>query len=110
MSAPASSWFRPTETGLLIYLRVTPNAGRDAIDGPEIRDDGACVLRLRVSAVPDRGKANAAVIALVARALDVPKSSISLVSGETSRMKTLVVAGEAAVLAFKATVLAQQPR
>ena len=107
---PASSWFRPTETGLLLYLRVTPNAGRDTIDGAETRDDGACVLRVRVSAVPDKGKANAAVIALVARALDVPKTAITLVSGETSRMKTLAVAGEAAALSQKAAVLTQQPR
>lgn len=110
MSAPASSWFRPTETGLLLYLRVTPNAGRDAIDGAETRDDGSCVLRVRVSAVPDKGKANAAVVALVARALAVPKTAITLVSGDTSRMKTLAVAGEAAGLSKKAAVLAQQPR
>ncbi len=105
MSAPESSWFRQTETGLLLYIRVTPNAGRDAIDGVEIRDDGACVLRVRVAAVPDKGKANAAVSVLLAKALGVPKSSISVVSGETSRMKTLSVVGDTSVLAARAGAL-----
>ena len=73
----------------MLSLRVTPNAGRDVIDGVESRDDGTSVLRLRVSAVPDKGKANAAVIALLAKTLGIPKSSIALVSGETARQKTL---------------------
>jgi uncharacterized protein YggU (UPF0235/DUF167 family) len=73
-----------------MFLRVTPNAGRDAIDGVETRDDTSTVLRIRVSAVPDKGKANAAVCILLAKALGVPKSSISVVSGETARMKTVL--------------------
>ena len=101
MSAPASSFYRLTETGLLLHLRVTPNAGRDAIDGVEVRDDGTCVLRVRVSAVPDKGKANAAVIALLAKAMGISKSSVSLTNGETSRFKTLDLAGDGAALAQK---------
>ena len=105
-SAPASSVFRRSEAGLFLYLRVTPNAGRDAIDGAETRDDGQAVLRVRVSAVPDKGKANAAVIALLAKALGVPKSTISLVSGETSRMKVLAIAGEPNALADRIAAMA----
>jgi uncharacterized protein (TIGR00251 family) len=92
LPAPASSAFRITPEGLLLFLRVTPNAGRDAVDGIETRDDATTVLRVRVAAVPDKGKANAAVIALVAKTLGVPKSSIVLVSGETGRQKTLHIA------------------
>src|SRR5690606_39697561 len=66
-----------TPEGFLLSLRVTPDAGRDAIDGVESRDDGSTVLRVRVNAVPDKGKANAAVIALLAKTLSVPKSSRS---------------------------------
>ncbi|WIY52779.1 DUF167 family protein [Devosia sp. YIM 151766] len=104
--ASLPAWCRASETGLLLYLRVTPNAGRDAIMGAERRDDGNWVLRVRVSAVPDKGKANAAVIALLAKALDVPRSTISLVSGETGRMKVLAVLGEATALAERAHFLA----
>ncbi len=91
---PASSFFRPTPEGFLLFLRVTPNAGRDAIDGAETRDDGSTVLRLRVAAVPDKGKANAAVLALLARTLRLPKSALTLVSGETARIKTVRVDGD----------------
>lgn len=73
-------------------LRVTPNAGRDTIDGAETRDDGSTVLRLRVAAVPDKGKANAAVAALLSKTLGIPKSSVGLVSGETARFKTVLIA------------------
>ncbi|WP_055046992.1 DUF167 family protein [Devosia sp. A16] len=80
--------------GVRLHLRVTPNAGLDRIDGFETRDDGATVLRVRVSAVPDKGKANAAVIAVLAKALGVPKSTITLVTGDTARLKTLHVSGD----------------
>jgi uncharacterized protein (TIGR00251 family) len=88
-----------------LFLRVTPNAGRDAIDGVENRDDGTSVLRLRVSAVPDKGKANAAVIALLAKTLGIPKSSIALVSGETARQKTLRIAPQTDALLARLAAL-----
>ncbi|MDB5528020.1 MAG: hypothetical protein JWR51_1123 [Devosia sp.] len=91
--------YRLSPTGLSLFVRVTPNAGRDAIEGVEVRDDGSAVLRLRVKAVPDKGRANAAVIALLAGALGVPKSAITLVSGETARQKTLTIRGDAGALA-----------
>lgn len=100
------SFFRPGPGGLLLHLRVTPNAGRDAIEGVETRADGQDVLRLRVAAVPDKGRANAAVLGLLAKALGVPKSSLSLVSGDTSRLKTVLVAGDVAALAARAEALA----
>jgi uncharacterized protein YggU (UPF0235/DUF167 family) len=56
------------------------------------------VLRVRVSAVPDKGKANASVVALLARALGVPKSAIRVASGETARMKTVTVIGDGVAL------------
>ena len=91
--------YRLSPSGLSLFVRVTPNAGRNGIDGVELRDDGTVVLRVRVSAVPDKGKANAAVVELLAKALGVAKSSISVTSGETSRMKTLTVVGDASRLA-----------
>lgn len=97
--------YRLSPTGLSLFVRVTPNAGRDAIEGVELRDDGSAVLRLRVKAVPDKGRANAAVIALLAKALGVPKSSITLASGETARQKVLNVAGDADVLVTKLDAL-----
>jgi uncharacterized protein YggU (UPF0235/DUF167 family) len=90
--------YRLSPSGLSLFVRVTPNGGRDAIEGVEVRDDGSAVLRVRVRAVPDKGKANAAVVAMIARALGMPKSAVSVVSGETARLKTLAVAGDGAAL------------
>jgi uncharacterized protein (TIGR00251 family) len=90
--------FRRDADGILVSLRVTPNASADRIEGTEQRDDGTAVLRIRVTAVPDRGKANAAVIALLAKALGIPKSSITLVSGVTARLKTVHLSGDPAAL------------
>lgn len=99
MAAPGC--YRLDPKGVTLFIRVTPNAGRDAIEGVELRDDGMAVLRLRVKAVPDKGRANAAAVALLAKALGVPKSALSLVSGETARFKTLTIAGDGAALAQK---------
>ena len=90
--------YRLGPQGLSLFVRVTPNAGRDAIEGVEQRDDGTAVLRVRVKAVPDKGKATAAVIVLIAKALGVPKSSISVTSGDTARLKTLAVVGDGPAL------------
>jgi len=84
-----------------LSLRVTPNAGSDRIEGRELRADGEAVLRLRVAAVPDQGKANAAAVALLAKALGVPKSAIRLVAGETARSKVVEIAGDGPSLAAR---------
>ncbi|MEX0628682.1 MAG: DUF167 family protein, partial [Cucumibacter sp.] len=78
-----AAW-RRTETGIDLRLRVTPNAGRDTILGVEQRDETS-VLRVKVAAPPDKGRANKAVIALLAKALNVPKSSIRIASGAAAR-------------------------
>ena len=76
------------------YVRLTPKGGRDAIEGWSTDTAGKQVLKARVSAPPEDGKANAALIALIARALDVKKASIKIVSGESSRMKLIEVSGD----------------
>ena len=73
-------------TGARIEIRVQPRASRNAISGMR-----AGILRIRVTAPPVDGKANAAAIALLAQALDLPKSAIRLVRGASSREKTLAV-------------------
>lgn len=71
-----------------LELLVTPRGGADAV-GPW---DGA-VLRVRVTRPPTDGEANRAVIRLVARAVGVPPSRVSLVRGDRSRRKRLRVEG-----------------
>jgi len=85
-----------TPTGVRIDLRVIPRSPRTEIDG--VRDGR---LLLRVTAPPVDDAANDAVVETLARVLDVPKRSIRIVNGATSRNKTVEVAGMngAAVLA-----------
>jgi len=80
--------FRPTARGVRIDLRVIPRSPRNAVDGPR---DGRLVLR--VTAPPVDDAANEAVIAAVADALDVPRRSVRLVAGATSRNKVIEVDG-----------------
>ncbi len=63
------------------------------MDGWARDEAGPPILKLRVSSAPSDGQANAAVIALVAKALGVPKSAVRIASGETSRVKRLDLDG-----------------
>lgn len=91
--------WRISTTGLSIALRVTPRGGRDSVDGIEQLSDGRNVLKVRVRAIADGGEANRAVLALLAKSLGVPKASVSLLSGATSRLKQVAVAGDPVKLA-----------
>jgi uncharacterized protein YggU (UPF0235/DUF167 family) len=86
-------------------VRVTPNARDTSIDGAQTRDDGTPVLSLKVTEVPDKGRANKAVIALLAKNLSVPKSTIAVTRGATARLKTLTITGKPDELAAKITAL-----
>lgn len=94
----AQPW-RSVAGGVLLDIRVTPKSGRDAIEGIEQLASGQAVLKLRVRALPTGGEANEAVVALVAKALKLPKSNVSLERGAASRVKTLRLAGDAKVIA-----------
>jgi len=68
---------------------VTPRAGVDSIDG--FSDAGQ--LRVRVRAAPADGEANDALIRLIAAALDVPRSAVTIRRGATSRVKVVAIDG-----------------
>lgn len=85
--------------GLALDVRLTPRAAQDRLDGFGALSDGACVLKARVRAVPEKGEANAALLRLLATALDLPASRLRLAAGATARRKTVLLAGDAAALA-----------
>lgn len=74
--------------GVVIPLRVRASARRTSLGGVH---DGA--IRVDVTSAPEKGKANRAVIEVLSKALCVAKSRISIVSGETSVRKRLLVSG-----------------
>ena len=84
--------------GLTLALRVQPGAGRDRIEGIVADANGVLSLKVKVAAPAEDGRANAAVVALLAKALDLPKSALTLVKGERDRSKVVAIAGDPAVL------------
>lgn len=90
--------FARTATGLRIAVRLTPKAGEDRIDGVTALSSGDGVLSARVRTAPEDGRANAALEKLVAAALDVPKSSVSVAGGHRSRLKQVAVTGDSRAL------------
>ena len=98
MPAAARPW-QVTSGGLSLAVRLTPKGGRDAIEGIEQRADGACVLKARVRVAPSEGRANAALIAMLARGAGVPPRDVTLAGGATGRVKRLTIAGHGPTLA-----------
>ena len=85
---------RRTKDGIAVAVRLTPKAKSNRIAGIVARSDDAVVLKVSVTAAPARGKANAALLALLAKSWRVPKSTLQVVSGATDRRKVVAVAGD----------------
>ena len=74
-------------------VRLTPKSSRDAVEGIDITAEGPA-LKARVTAIPEDGKANAALERLIAEWLRLPKRSVAVTSGPKSRIKTLTLSGD----------------
>jgi uncharacterized protein len=77
-----------TETEALIRVKVTPRSSKNRIAGKE-----KGFYRVKVTSAPVEGKANDALIALLAEELDVPKRHIEIVSGKNARLKSVRICG-----------------
>ena len=106
-----STPWRSTADRFVLMVRLTPKASRDAVDGIEhdpshpnpgagrpdrssSRDADITVLKARVRAVPEKGKANAALEKLIAKWIGLPKSRVKVITGSKSRIKTLALEGD----------------
>ena len=88
---------RPVEGGVEVKVRLTPKSSREGIDGlKQIGDE--IYVQARVRSAPEDGKANKALVELFAAQLKLPKSSISLATGQASRLKTLHISGDPTTL------------
>jgi uncharacterized protein (TIGR00251 family) len=76
---------------MILAVRVTPRSAKPGIGGWREGTDGRMELEIRVAEAPADGAANAAVLKLLARKLGLPKGSIEIVSGETSRHKRIAL-------------------
>ena len=80
--APTAAWFRWEGEELWLSLHVQPRASRDQLVGPH-----GDQLRVRITAPPVDGKANAHLLRYLAKAFGVPRAQVTLVSGESGRSK-----------------------
>ncbi len=92
--ASETSPFHIVGGALRAELRVQPGASRTAVEGVGKLAGGDVVLTVRVGARAEGGKANAAVIKLLAKAWRLPKSALTIVSGQSARRKSLEIAGD----------------
>lgn len=99
MKRDAARAYQTGPDGILIRVRLTPRADRDAIEGIAALADGSEVARVRVRGVPEAGAANTALTALIAKTFGRPKSAVAIVAGATQRLKRVRVAGVPAELA-----------
>lgn len=105
-----SGFFRECRDGVELHVRLTPKSSRDAIEGVEANADGRSHLAARVRAVPEKGAANAALEKLMATTLGVPRKTVSVVAGGTSRLKAVRIAGDLNEISAKLDALARALR
>jgi len=78
---------------IMLNIKVTPNSKFNRVEGVELNDKDQVCLKVKVSAQPQDGKANMAVIIILAEFYKLPKSIITISSGWTSRSKTVTIEG-----------------
>ena len=95
-SAPVIN-IRQTTAGVVVAVRLAPKSARDAVEGVE-EFDGKSVLKVRVRALPEGGRANTALETLFAKWLGVPRSTVEVVQGGKSRVKQVAIDGNGVAL------------
>ncbi len=80
--------------GIRVHVRVQPKARSAGIKGVAAEADGAVVLKVAVTAAPEDGKANDAVVKLLAKECRVAARDVALVAGATARRKVIEIAGD----------------
>jgi len=97
--------WRVSGDAVLLSLRLTPKSSKDAVEGVEALSDGRRVVKARVRAVPEDGKANEALLRLLAKWLDLPVRALSLPSGATGRTKVIRIEGAGEAVAARLEAL-----
>lgn len=92
----AGCW-RLVAGGAELRVRAQPGASRDQVEGVGEDAAGLHFLKVRVRAVPEKGRANAALEAVLAKALGLPKSAVVVEKGETQRIKTVRISADQSI-------------
>lgn len=87
-------FYEQTTNGYILRIRVTPNSSKCSVCGIFTDCDGQDFLKINLTSVPEKGKANSELIKLLSKSLHISKSSFSIISGETDRYKKLLITAE----------------
>tara|TARA_E500000305_G_scaffold95289_1_gene84784 strand:+ start:2789 stop:3118 length:330 start_codon:yes stop_codon:yes gene_type:complete len=91
--------FEVVADGLRLRVRLTPSASRNGIGGVAMDAEDVAWLTATVTSAPENGRANKALIKMLAKSWKLPKSCIDVRLGATQRRKTLLIAGDGKALA-----------
>ena len=86
--SPSELELRETQDGTILKLKVSPGARRNALGGVH-----AGMLRVAVTAAPEKGKANRAVLTLLGSVLGLPVRALEIIAGETAGQKSVLILG-----------------
>ena len=105
-------WLTGCAGGVRAALKVTTRAVWNDVQGIEVDGAGREYLAVRVNAPPEAGKANAALIKLLARRWRVPQRDLELISGASGRRKVLQIYGspDALIARLEAIEGSREPR
>ena len=101
--------FEPCPNGLRLRVKLSPKAAANKIGKVMDLSDGGQALKVSVTTVPENGKANEALIKLLAKQLHIAKGSIQITHGQTDKLKTLLIEGDAGDLQTRLNRLITTP-
>lgn len=96
--SPAEGPLARHAKGVSLAVQLRPGARKNAIEGLARLDDGRRALKILVTEQPEKGRANRALIALLAKCWQLPRGAISILSGARDRRKVLLIEGESEAL------------
>jgi len=85
------TFFEKYKNGWLLRVKLAPGASSKSFRGVFIDENGTAYLKIAVTSIPEKGKANLSLIKFLAKTLAISRSSIELLSGETEHLKRLYI-------------------
>ncbi len=83
------SFLKQENDHFLLYIKATPNSPKSKISGKFTDEKNQEYLKINLAAVPEDGKANEELIRFLSKLLNISKSKIEVIRGETSRIKVV---------------------
>lgn len=93
-----NQFVRTQEKGLSFYVKITPQAPQNKIGVWTQGSDGLWFLKIMIKATPEKGKANQTLIQFLAKTFKIRQSAISILQGNTDRIKLLFIEGDTTTL------------